>query len=47
MMLGEFQYSFIMFLLAENYESMEHWKNMFCLLSNCNTYIKENPDLFI
>ncbi|KAL4460384.1 hypothetical protein ABPG74_000135 [Tetrahymena malaccensis] len=44
---GEFQYSFAMLLLLEDFESFEHWKNIFSILISSDKYIDENPDFFI
>ena len=39
--LGEFQYSFITFLLGESYEGLIQWKDIFCLITNCeNAFLK-------
>jgi A1 cistron-splicing factor AAR2 len=35
-LLGEFQYAFTTFMLAQNFESFEQWKAIFVLISDCN-----------
>ncbi|KAL4507159.1 hypothetical protein ABPG72_001952 [Tetrahymena utriculariae] len=44
---GEFQYSFAMLLLLEDFESFEHWKHIFSVLISSDKYIDENPAFFI
>ena len=44
--LGEVQFSFICFLVAQNYDSFEHWKRLLCLICNCDKLLSEMPQLF-
>ena len=44
--LGEIQFSFICFLVAQNYDSFEHWKKLICLVCNCDELLNEIPKLF-
>jgi A1 cistron-splicing factor AAR2 len=41
LLLGEFQYSFITFLLCEVYESFEQWKNILILVLSCCEAIEQ------
>jgi len=43
-LIGEFQFSFIAFWLAESYESFEHWKDMMMMLCYCEASIEENTE---
>lgn len=45
-LLGEFQFSFITFLIAEIYESFEHWKNLCILILNCQDAISKKTKFF-
>ncbi len=45
-LLGEFQFSFLTFFLAEIYESFEHWKNLCILILNCQDVIYRKPKFF-
>lgn len=45
-LLGEFQFSFISFLIGENYESLLQWRNLIALLSSCEKAINEKQKLF-
>jgi A1 cistron-splicing factor AAR2 len=47
MLFGEMQFAFLCFLLAENFEGFEQWKNMFILVTSCEDYVKENPGFFM
>ncbi|EDO06760.1 AAR2 family protein [Babesia bovis T2Bo] len=43
--LGEYQYAFCVFLLNYHYASFEHWKSMFRILCNAETFLIENVDV--
>lgn len=47
LLLGEFQYSFVKFLLGENYDSFEQWKKLFILVTSCEQYMNESPSFFL
>lgn len=40
---GELQYAFVMLLLADDFESFEHWKNILAILLSSDKYMEENP----
>lgn len=44
---AEFQFAFVSFLIGENCESFEQWKNLLVLLCNCEQALLEIPSLFI
>ena len=44
--LGEFQYSFILFLIGEVYEALKQWKDMFILISSSEESIKKYDKFF-
>ena len=45
--LGEFQYSFILFLIGEVYEALKQWKDIFILISSSeNSLSKKNYEKF-
>jgi len=44
--LGEMEYAFISFLLGQNYDSFEQWKNMLVLLCRCDKASREKIDFF-
>lgn len=44
--LGELQFSFVVFLLGENYEGFDQWKKMMFLITHSKKMIVERPDLF-
>ncbi|XP_075249864.1 protein AAR2 homolog [Convolutriloba macropyga] len=44
--LGEIQFSFICFLIGQNYDSFEHWKKLVALICNSDSLILEMPKLF-
>jgi len=41
------QYAFTVFLLGENYESFEHWKDLFVLVTNCDEFLIINKDFYM
>ncbi|KAL7054786.1 hypothetical protein AAHC03_025728 [Spirometra sp. Aus1] len=45
-LLGEFQFSFAVFLLGEVLEGWYHWRNILTLLANCEKAIYEHPHLY-
>ncbi|KAL7054995.1 hypothetical protein AAHC03_024171 [Spirometra sp. Aus1] len=45
-LLGEFQFSFAVFLLGEVLEGWYHWRNILTLLANCEKAICEHPHLY-
>jgi A1 cistron-splicing factor AAR2 len=45
-LLGEFQFAFVSFLLSENLESFEQWKNLLVLLCNCEEGLFSLPVFF-
>nr|VZI49479.1 unnamed protein product [Spirometra erinaceieuropaei] len=45
-LLGEFQFSFAVFLLGEVLEGWYHWRNILTLLANCEKAICEHPRLY-
>jgi hypothetical protein len=46
LLLGEFQYSFITFLLCEVYESFEQWKNILILVLSCGEIIVQKQSFY-
>ena len=46
-MLGEYQHSFICFLMGQSLQGMEHWKHMTNLLCNCEDGLEQRIDLFL
>lgn len=44
--LGELQFSFVVFLLGENYEGFDQWKRMFHLATNCKKLVVDRPEFF-
>ena len=44
--LGEFQYSFILFLIGEVYESLKQWKDIFILISSSEGLIQNYEKFF-
>ena len=44
--LGEFQYSFILFLIGEVYEALKQWKDIFILISSSEELIKKYDKFF-
>jgi A1 cistron-splicing factor AAR2 len=46
MLLGELQFAFISFLLGENWESFEQWKEVLVLLCNCEEGLRIMPEFF-
>ena len=44
--LGEFQYSFILFLIGEVYEALKQWKDMFILITSSEELIKKYDKFF-
>lgn len=45
--IGEFQFSFICFMLGLNYESFIHWKNLLELFCSCDIAIERYPKLYV
>jgi len=45
-LLGEFQFSFITFFLAEIYESFQHWRDLCLLILNCQDVVSKNTNFF-
>lgn len=45
--LGEIQFAFICFLIAQNYDSFEHWKTLVHLLCSSDQSLRLRPQLFI
>lgn len=45
--LGEFQFAFISFWLAESYEGFEHWKALVTLLSSCESALEDRVEFFV
>ena len=46
MLLGEFQFSFLHFLIGENYDSLLQWKNIIALLTSCESAINHREKFF-
>lgn len=46
MFLGELQFSFVVFLLGENYDGFEQWKQMVFLFTNSKKLMLERFDLY-
>ncbi|CDU20410.1 hypothetical protein YYC_01197 [Plasmodium yoelii 17X] len=44
--LGEFQFSFILFHIGFNYQSFIQWRNLFELFSNSQILVTKHPDFF-
>ena len=44
--LGEFQYSFILFLIGEVYEALKQWKDMFILITSSEELIQKYDKFF-
>ena len=44
--LGEFQYTFILFLIGEVYEALKQWKDMFILITSSEELIKKYDKFF-
>jgi len=38
-LLGEIQFSFVVFMLGQNLEALEQWKALLCLVSTCREAI--------
>lgn len=47
LLLGELQFSYIIFLLGENYEGFEQWKKLFMVFSFSEDYMYEKPIFFL
>lgn len=47
MLLGELQYSFVTFLIGEDFGGFDQWKNLVALLCNCEKAILTRPALFV
>lgn len=45
--LGEFQFSFICFLMGESFDAFDHWKELIKIFCQCDIAMKENPNLFL
>lgn len=45
--IGEFQFSFICFILGLNYESFIQWKNLLELFCSCDIAIERYPQLYV
>lgn len=45
--LVELQFSFICFLVAQNYDSFEHWKQLVVIMCGCDQAMFKYPQLFI
>jgi A1 cistron-splicing factor AAR2 len=45
-LLGEFQYSFIVFIVGQSYVGLQQWKSFLFLLSDCAKDLKANGNLF-
>jgi len=45
--LVELQFSFLCFLVGQNYDSFEHWKHLVALLCTCVKAMTKYPNLFI
>ncbi|OMJ78819.1 hypothetical protein SteCoe_21303 [Stentor coeruleus] len=45
-LLGEMQFAFVSFLIGENPDSFEQWKNIFVLLCNCEQGVREEHQWF-
>lgn len=45
--LGEFQFSFVIFLIGHEYRGFDQWKIMFHLVSNCESSLKKRKEFFI
>lgn len=41
-LIGEFQLSFIIFLLGQVYDGFEQWKLIICLVCNCEEVIADH-----
>jgi A1 cistron-splicing factor AAR2 len=46
-LLGEVQFSFICFLIGQNYDGFEQWKSLIKLFCNCDEAIGVYPEFFI
>ena len=46
MLLGEFQFSFLHFLIGEHYDSLLQWKNIIALLTSCESAINHREKFF-
>ena len=47
LLLGEVQFSFLCFLLGQNYESFEQWKKLVHLICTSGEAVAANPDAYI
>lgn len=45
-LLGELQFAYICFLLGQNHEGFEHWRNLIVLLCSCDEAVTGFPELF-
>ena len=45
--LVELQFSFLCFLVAQNYDSFEHWKQLVAMLCTCVRAMLHQPSLFV
>lgn len=45
--LVELQFSFLCFLVAQNYDSFEHWKQLVALLCTCVRAMLQQPGFFV
>jgi len=47
LLLGEFQFSYLVFLIGQRLDAFEQWKKFIDLMCNCEEAMKEVPTLFI
>lgn len=47
LLFGEFQAAFINFLMGENLESFNQWKDLFILLTSCDEIMISKKEIFI
>jgi A1 cistron-splicing factor AAR2 len=45
--LGEFQFAFVAFWLAESYEGFEYWKNVLGLITSCESGLETHAKFFV
>ena len=45
-LLGELQFSFILFLIGQNYNGFDQWKKILDLFCNCDDAVEQYPKLF-
>jgi A1 cistron-splicing factor AAR2 len=45
-LLGEIQFTFVVFMLGQNLEALEQWKALLCLVSTCREAIASGDSLY-